>query len=566
MGIAFTAHARTAVAGCGVALAVATVFALQRSAEHAAEAAFGQLQRQLALHGAARVGATIERIDAVVAYAAALHEHALAPDAIVAAGSPLSGAAADAWLFITNDDDEVVFADPATPARLREILYAHAHLIAAEGQHCTMCLERVGVLLRTLPIPDTTLSVGAVVDLAHLYDATLAGVRSGAHGYAWMISSDGVVLGAPGPTRPGTVLTAADQDATFGDALARILSGGAGQAEYQWSDADGSRRRIAAWAPIDLPGIAAAVVLSADRTELSLMGRQSRQLATLVSIAGLLIVSGALLWFAVDERRRRRDLQASTSALVHAERLATIGVLAAGIVHELRNPLSYLKMNLELLRGDAPDRTLGDAETQSMLSDCQTGADHIHKIVDDLRRLSRRDTSGEAELFDLRDALSDAAMLASSALNGQARLSVNAGDEAPVRMDRARVTQVLLNLLVNAAQAAASTREATTPQVIARVWVEADRVCAEVEDSGPGVQPEDLGKIFEAFYSTKSADEGTGLGLSVSRSIVEANAGSLAAASHGEQLGGAVFRMELPLAPGSTGPGAGELEPEAASA
>ncbi|MCA9665105.1 MAG: response regulator [Myxococcales bacterium] len=227
-----------------------------------------------------------------------------------------------------------------------------------------------------------------------------------------------------------------------------------------------------------------------------------------------------------ERRTLQRQLQVS-------ERLAAIGTLAAGVAHEINNPLMYIRGNLSVLQ--EADKIIEPAklppalaELGEIVDECIEGADRIARIVSDLRSLSRVDD--EMGVVDVRQPLEKAMRMTIARYGHRAHFSSELADNVPpVTAEEGRIGQVFLNLLVNAAQ---SLPEQLDGGDLGRVCIRCrgdddGNVVIEIEDSGSGV-PESLrSRIFEPFVTSKPVGEGTGLGLSICASIVRSLGGSL---------------------------------------
>jgi C4-dicarboxylate-specific signal transduction histidine kinase len=261
--------------------------------------------------------------------------------------------------------------------------------------------------------------------------------------------------------------------------------------------------------------------------------------------------------------------------LMVTERLASIGLLATSIAHEIANPMAAVVMGLDLLeqklagpggsatgmtesaaltaRAGAPpesDRRMEPAELASILEDVRSEAEHIQDIVRDLRSLAgtnERDRS----LVDLNEIVRSALRVGGTAVRRQAEVVTHFGADVWVHATAGRLVQVFINLVVNAAQAM---DEARSPrrQISITTRREGERVVAEVADTGPGVRPEHLTRLFEPFFTTKQPGTGIGLGLSISRDIVHRHGGEIRVTSRSGQ--GAVFAVDLPAGAIAGGP------------
>jgi C4-dicarboxylate-specific signal transduction histidine kinase len=252
----------------------------------------------------------------------------------------------------------------------------------------------------------------------------------------------------------------------------------------------------------------------------------------------------ALEQLAESERRRVR----AERERAEVERLVLVGQLAAGVAHEVNNPLAFVKSNLgylaqELRREGGPaDR----AELGDVLAETQQGVLRIQQIVADLRRFSREADGSEAEEGRVEEALSEAKRLASVRLRslGEVVLDIAPG-LPPVRLGQRQLVQVLVNLLLNAADAVEMAVPARRAHIVVRARQAEGGVRMEVEDNGPGMGPEVLPRLFEPFFTTKPPGKGTGLGLALCREYVCRAGGMLHAENRDE--GGARFVLVLPL-------------------
>ncbi len=250
---------------------------------------------------------------------------------------------------------------------------------------------------------------------------------------------------------------------------------------------------------------------------------------------------------AAAEQAALVQVKAVQSQLSLRERLASLGTLAAGVAHEINNPLAYVSCNLEVLaeslREPAPWDAARVADLAELVAAAREGAGRIRGIIDAMRLLSRGDPDGARAPFEVAQALDLALRIASNELRHRARLEVRAGPTPRVDGDAGRLSQVLINLLVNAAQALPAGREGNLIEVTTRTAPDGAAVI-EVRDNGPGIAPEHLGRVFDPFFTTKPVGEGTGLGLAVCHGIVAAMRGSLSVDSAPGE--GACFRITLP--------------------
>ncbi|NOK37143.1 response regulator, partial [Corallococcus exercitus] len=242
-----------------------------------------------------------------------------------------------------------------------------------------------------------------------------------------------------------------------------------------------------------------------------------------------------------------KELQAR---LVAAERVAAVGTLAAGVGHEINNPLAYLLINLDAaqrnLASEGAEAPEGVRDALSCVREAQEGAERIRLIVRDLQVFSR-EGAPERGLVDLNALVPPAVRVVLHALRSRARLVEDFRPVPRVLGSEARLGQVLLNLLVNALQAIPE-GDPDRHEVRVRTSTDASgHARVEVEDTGGGIPPDVLPRIFDPFFTTKGSTEGTGLGLAICQQIVRTHGGELHVHSVPGQ--GATFTLLLPPAP-----------------
>jgi two-component system NtrC family sensor kinase len=244
-----------------------------------------------------------------------------------------------------------------------------------------------------------------------------------------------------------------------------------------------------------------------------------------------------------------RRLQEVQAQLILNDRLVSMGKLAAGVGHEINNPLAFVLSNLHFLHKELhrTGATPSEEERKELLtavSDAKEGAERVRVIVQDLKTLSRDDANtGRA---DLKSVVSAAVKIAAHEVRRRARLVEELEELPPVVGSASRLGQVFLNLIINAAQAIPEGHVEENEIRIAARPEAADRVVVEIRDTGCGISPEDLDRIFEPFFTTKPVGEGTGLGLSLVHSIITAVGGTITVESQVNQ--GTTFRITLPTA------------------
>jgi PAS domain S-box-containing protein len=247
--------------------------------------------------------------------------------------------------------------------------------------------------------------------------------------------------------------------------------------------------------------------------------------------------------------RDDRELKQARAHLQLSDRLTTMGMLAAGVAHEINNPLAFVSSNLDFVV-DELSRTAGraleadeHAEIVKALRASQTGAERVRLIVRDLHAFSRVEESAVARL-DVARLLDSALSMLRSEIRNRARVEKKYGSVPPVDANEARLVQVFLNLIQNAAQAIPPGAATKNEIRLATRTSDDGEVVVEVRDTGGGISSENLVRIFDPFFSTKPVGVGTGLGLAISDKIVRSFGGRIEVET---QLGvGSTFRVVLP--------------------
>ena len=273
----------------------------------------------------------------------------------------------------------------------------------------------------------------------------------------------------------------------------------------------------------------------------------------------------------VELEHANRRLADAHTQLLQAEKLASIGQLAAGIAHEINNPIAFVHSNLTTLGGYAEqmfplldaydDATLKACDTSvqrrlaqlksaanldfvrsdlpALISESNDGLARVEKIIQDLREFSQLDDRAEWQPVDLHELLERTLGVAAHEFTGKAAIVREYGHVPTVYGAPAQLNQVLLALLVNAAQAIAHVGTITL-----RTGSDADWVWLEVADTGCGIDAQNLGRIFDPFFTTKPVGVGKGLGLSVAYNVIQQHGGTIEAASGPGP--GATFTVRLP--------------------
>jgi len=337
--------------------------------------------------------------------------------------------------------------------------------------------------------------------------------------------------------------------------------------------------------------------VTAQRLAESEMLKSKRELEQLAVRQGeqLRVATGELEQDKAELQRRldevsalNTELQQAQQQLVQSEKLASIGQLAAGVAHEINNPIGFVQSNLgsleryfeqimalldgyqegEILLGElvASQPGIGplmermkqlkkDAELDylkedipDLLKESRDGIVRVKQIVADLKDFSRVDSAQKWEWIDIRAGISSTLNIVNNEIKYRADVVREFGELPAIKCLPSQLNQVFMNLLVNAAQATPEGKHGT---ITIRCGAEGDGVWVEVADTGSGISEENLKKIFDPFFTTKPIGKGTGLGLSLSYGIVQKHGGKIEVRS---EVGvGTTFRVSLPIEPPEAG-------------
>jgi signal transduction histidine kinase len=247
----------------------------------------------------------------------------------------------------------------------------------------------------------------------------------------------------------------------------------------------------------------------------------------------------------------RRERDKMREQLLISDRMVSMGLLAAGVAHEINNPLTAVLGFLELATESAASLAAADEgrlrRLREELTTAHEAGQRIQSIVGDLKLFSRRHDD-ELMAVDVERVLDSTLRMAWNQIRHRARLVKDFAGVPPVKANESKLGQVFLNLIVNAAQAIAEGR-AEENEIRISTRVDGDGVLVAVADTGEGIAPEVLKQLFLPFFTTKPLGVGTGLGLSICHRIIESLGGSIAVASRSGH--GTVFKVFLPLADGA---------------
>ena len=302
--------------------------------------------------------------------------------------------------------------------------------------------------------------------------------------------------------------------------------------------------------------IALAAVLNAGRFDLGFYAGRIYGLLAASFVLMVLLVENGKLYFELD--RQNRSLEATvrerTERLLQSEKVATMGSLLAGVAHELNNPLAVVLGQSHLLRESAQDQ-----RTIARAGKIMAGADRCVRIVRNFLALARQQAPARGEVR-LNQVVQEAVeLLAYELRTDNVEVSISLAEDLPGLWADGH-HQVLVNIVANAHQAMRKSPARRQISISTRSEPASQRVHLEITDSGPGIPAEIRTRIFEPFFTTKPAGQGTGLGLSLCRGIIEEHGGAITVVSEPGQ--GTTFAITLPVVPRP----AGAAEPDTAEA
>ena len=285
--------------------------------------------------------------------------------------------------------------------------------------------------------------------------------------------------------------------------------------------------------------------------EREVTSKSGERRTVLIQIKRVAIKNGTVLFTCRDVtelKQAEKELAATRLELTHAARLALVGELTASIVHEIQQPLTAILANASsgMLLAKEWTRSSDVAQLGEIFSDIQHEGSDAARTIERVRTLVRKRPL-ELRSLDVNEVANDVLhLVAADAHRRHVTLRAELFPALPpITADRVCLQQVILNLIVNAMDAMEQ-NERGKRKVIVRTRQAADTVEVAVSDTGHGIEKTNLPKLFDAFFSTKK--DGVGLGLAISRSIVEAHSGRIWAQDETERGGGATFRFTLPVA------------------
>ena len=246
---------------------------------------------------------------------------------------------------------------------------------------------------------------------------------------------------------------------------------------------------------------------------------------------------------ALESTRRERQYREMQSELAHANRVATMGQLTASIAHEIKQPIAAARNNACAALNFLDKQPTRSGELRQALTCIVDDADRASDIIDRIGSLIKK-APPRKEVVDLNAAILEVtALTRSEAVKTGVTVGTQLAGELPrIQCDRVQLQQVMLNLIVNAIQSMSGVEDGNRELHISTVSIEPEGVCVAVRDTGHGLRPESLPRLFEPFYTTKP--DGMGMGLSICRSIIEAHGGRLWATRCEPR--GALFQFTIP--------------------
>jgi signal transduction histidine kinase len=403
---------------------------------------------------------------------------------------------------------------------------------------CAGCAE-AGMIVLSGPPDDRGCHVSAVVPASALSPMLQ-------HPWSWLVGPEGGILAHADPGQVGTrPFDGPQPDERLEEMLRRMAAGEMGSARYDWVVPESGARigRLAAFAPVPgAPGGWSLATSSEDAESLAAVSDALSMLglATLGQVlAGLGFTALLVVLLRRGQRQREdhlRQRMMMTRNAGHSDRLALIGTMTAGVAHDLRGPLTTLRINLELI-----DEPMHADEADDIRSDLRLAVDQLARLASDLTRFSRTEAE-DVSACEPDRAIDTALRILGPAVRHDTVIDLSMPALPLAGISGQRLSQVIANLVHNASLVAG--------RVAIRAGEEGDDVWISVEDDGPGVPEAVRATLFDAFVTTRPAGEGTGLGLYLCNRFVRECGGGITLASEPGRLGGARFIVRLPRVEG----------------
>ncbi len=243
----------------------------------------------------------------------------------------------------------------------------------------------------------------------------------------------------------------------------------------------------------------------------------------------------------IELERTLRTLKETEAQLLHSEKLSSLGTMAAGILHEINNPLNYISAALRVIRKNKTIKK--DEDALDVINDIHDGFLRIQKITSDLHTFATPQVNLDKRNFVIATAISHALRFSSSAISNTSS-QVICTDELTAFGNEQQIIQVLVNLILNAAKAIKHNHQEAGAKIEICAKSKNGRVEISVRDNGNGIPKEKISQVFDPFYTTANVGEGLGLGLSFSYSVIQRHGGTLVVTS--EEGVGSTFSFDLP--------------------
>ncbi len=278
-----------------------------------------------------------------------------------------------------------------------------------------------------------------------------------------------------------------------------------------------------------------------------------------------------LLKMTIEQEIINKELKETQAFVIQQEKMASLGGLAAGIAHEINNPLGFVMGNFRALKDyidiieeyliliskkpEDPDliEKLDESKKEidfilkdlkGLFSESEDGFERISTIVENMRQFSRVDSKANMTTINLNDSIRNTLVIAANSYKYVAEVKLNLSKIPEINCNGSEINQVLLNIIVNAAQAIEEMKRDDKGTINIKTYTENGMVCCSISDTGPGIYQNNINKIFDPFFTTKEVGKGTGMGLSISYDIiVNKHKGQLIVESNIE--GGATFLIRL---------------------
>ena len=331
--------------------------------------------------------------------------------------------------------------------------------------------------------------------------------------------------------------------------------------------ATGFRTRSIVCVPLRFRGTVIGVIQVLNK-RVGTFSIRDREVLELIAAEAGVAIENARVYTTLEERVRQRtaeltaanlrltetltELRQTQARLVQSEKMAALGTLVAGVAHEINTPLGAITSNVDVvlrglgkLAGGSPPRPEALRMLDELLRTTAQACQRISAIVKNLKNFARLDEA-EYKHADLREGMDSTLALVEHLHRGRIEIVREYGAIPPIACHPGQLNQVFMNLLVNAIQAIA---ERGTIRV--RIVEDAGHVRVDVEDTGSGIAPAHLARIFDPGFTTKGVGVGTGLGLAICHQIVTAHAGTIDVTS--QPGAGSTFSVRIPLASCSAG-------------